>query len=273
MARQNSPSCGPPARTVSHSRSIWGRRVSPHDQAREGTSRTAAFGDGDTPHTVILDNSSETVYPGTRAESATPVDASAFSVGDYVYAVLSVSSDVAGSDVQSPVRRSRWRSSMTPVPRELTGSDCGREPGALPVVVAKRHLSAFLTTSSIRIAVRLPGRPWTGRRGSGWGGPFVTRRAADFDRVTLGSRADPNVSSTDCAVDHATFGPPRSLGAHRPEASARAHPGGLARTRPGPPLLGSCNCANRPAERTSARPSAGARTGRDRAAAVRVGEA
>ncbi|HUO71753.1 MAG TPA: hypothetical protein VMU39_13340 [Solirubrobacteraceae bacterium] len=62
---------------------------------------TISFGDGDNAHTALLDISSATLYSGTHAGTATPIDASALAVGDRVYALLSVSSDVAESDVQS----------------------------------------------------------------------------------------------------------------------------------------------------------------------------
>jgi hypothetical protein len=65
------------------------------------------------------------------------------------------------------------------------------------------------------------------------GGPFVTGCTAAYDRVTLGLRVSPNVTSTDSAGHDATFGPPRSLGVHpAPEPRRAPGPGASSRTRP-----------------------------------------
>jgi len=62
---------------------------------------TISLGDGAGAHTAILDISSATIYAGSHAASATVTSVSALSAGDAVYAVLSVSAEVASSDVQS----------------------------------------------------------------------------------------------------------------------------------------------------------------------------
>jgi hypothetical protein len=56
---------------------------------------------GASAHTAVLDLSAATVYTGTSPANATVTTVSSLNVGDRVYAVLSVSSDVASADAQS----------------------------------------------------------------------------------------------------------------------------------------------------------------------------
>jgi len=62
---------------------------------------TISFGDSGNIHSAILDISSATIYAGARPGTATVTSAGSLKAGDVVYAVLSVTADVASSDVQS----------------------------------------------------------------------------------------------------------------------------------------------------------------------------
>jgi hypothetical protein len=79
---------------------------------------TVAFGDGDNAHAATLDISAASIYVGRSSATAVASSASALKVGDRVYAVLSVSSEVASGDVQSgtPIPVSKLYDAGAPTP-------------------------------------------------------------------------------------------------------------------------------------------------------------
>ena len=79
---------------------------------------TITFGDSGESHTATLDISAASIYVGHSSATATASSASALSVGDRVYAVLSVSSEIASGDVRSgtPIPVSKLYDAGAPTP-------------------------------------------------------------------------------------------------------------------------------------------------------------